>query len=132
MDTEERKENLSEEAWRVTQEGATEEPFTNKYYKEKADGLYHCAVCDAKLFDSSTKFDSSSGWPSFYDSADKQAVTLSTDTSAGMERIEASCSSCGAHLGHVFPDAPDMPTGQRFCINSCSLSLKERNNQDSS
>ena len=126
MDAGDRKSKLSDEAWRVTQDGATEAPFTNQYYKEKADGLYHCIVCNAKLFDSSTKFDSSSGWPSFYDTIDKQSVTFSIDYTAGMERIEVSCSSCSAHLGHVFPDAPNMPTGQRYCINSCALSLEKR------
>ena len=124
------KNRLSEEARRVTQEGATEAPFSNRYYREKRDGSYHCVVCGRTLFDSSTKFDSASGWPSFYDAADRKSVTLRPDHSGGGERTEVSCASCGAHLGHVFDDAPDMPTGQRYCINSCALSLKERKRRE--
>ena len=117
---------LSEEAYKVTQEGATELPFTGEYYKTKDDGMYHCAVCDAPLFDSDTKFDSHSGWPSFYDPKEDNTVHLRKDESHSMTRTEVSCAKCGAHLGHVFEDAPKTPTGQRYCINSCALSLDKR------
>ena len=119
-------ERLSEEAYKVTQEGATELPFSGEYYKTKDDGMYHCAVCDAALFDSNTKFDSGTGWPSFYDTTGTDTLRLSEDESGGMMRTEVSCRKCGAHLGHVFKDAPDTPTGQRYCINSCALSLNKR------
>ena len=117
---------LSKQVYKVTQEGATEPPFTGEYYKTKDDGMYHCAVCDAPLFDSNTKFDSHSGWPSFYDPQGDSTVRLRKDDSHGMTRTEVSCAKCSAHLGHVFEDAPETPTGQRYCINSCSLSLNKR------
>ena len=128
MDTnkEELREQLSDEAYAVTQEGATEPPFSGEYYKTKDDGMYHCAVCGAALFDSNTKFDSKTGWPSFYDTTGTDTLRLSKDESHGMMRTEVSCRKCGAHLGHVFEDAPDTPTGQRYCINSCALSLNKR------
>ena len=117
------REKLSEQAYRVTQKGATEPPFTGEYYKTNDDGIYLCTVCDAPLFDSDTKFDSHSGWPSFYDPTGDNAVHLKPDESQGMTRTEVSCSKCNAHLGHLFEDAPETPTGQRYCINSCALSL---------
>ena len=120
------RERLSEEVYRVTQEGATEPPFTGEYYKTKDSGMYHCAVCGAALFDSNTKFDSETGWPSFYDMVNMDALRLSPDETHGITRIEVSCKKCGAHLGHRFEDAPDTPTGQRYCINSCALSLEKR------
>ena len=120
------RERLSEEVYKVTQEGATEPPFTGEYYKTKDDGMYHCAVCGAALFDSGTKFDSGTGWPSFYDTTGTDTLRLSPDESGGMMRTEVSCRKCGAHLGHLFEDAPDTPTGQRYCINSCALSLEKR------
>lgn len=120
------RERLGEEVYRVTQEGATERPFTGAYYQMKDDGRYHCVVCGAALFDSATKFDSHSGWPSFFDPANETAVDLREDDSAGMSRTEVVCRKCGAHLGHVFPDAPETPTGQRYCINSCALSFDKR------
>ena len=120
------REKLSEQAYKVTQEGATEPPFTGEYYKTKDDGMYHCAVCDAPLFDSSTKFDSHSGWPSFYNPAGENTIRLKPDESQGMVRTECYVLKCGAHLGHVFEDAPETPTGQRYCINSCTLSLDKR------
>ena len=123
------RERLSETAYQVTQEGATEPPFTGTYYEAKDDGMYHCVVCDAPLFSSETKFDSGSGWPSFYDAAQTDALRLTTDTSGGMIRTEASCRACGAHLGHVFDDAPKTPTGKRYCINSCALSLNKQNDE---
>ena len=125
-DKEELQERLSEEAYKVTQEGATEPPFTGEYYKTKDDGMYHCAVCGVALFDSDTKFDSETGWPSFYDTTGTDSLRLSPDESDGMVRTEVSCRKCGAHLGHLFEDASDTPTGQRYCINSCALSLERR------
>lgn len=121
------KNNLSESAYRVTQKGATEPPFSGQLLKEDRDGTYHCVVCDAPLFSSETKFDSGSGWPSFTAAVDEEHVALSKDTSLGMERTEVICASCGAHLGHVFPDGPSehpdgsAADGNRFCINSCAL-----------
>ncbi|MCY4577071.1 MAG: peptide-methionine (R)-S-oxide reductase MsrB [Candidatus Kaiserbacteria bacterium] len=120
------RERLSEEAYQVTQEGATEPPFTGEYYKTKDDGMYHCAVCGTELFDAGTKFDSGTGWPSFYDTTGTDTLRLSPDESQEMVRTEVSCRKCGAHLGHVFEDAPNTPTGQRYCINSCALSLNKK------
>ena len=118
---EELKKKLTPEQYHILREKGTELPFTGKYLKNKGDGMYVCAVCGQPLFDSGTKFDSGSGWPSFYDAARSDAVKLTEDSSHGMRRIEASCANCGSHLGHVFNDAPDQPTGIRFCINSASL-----------
>ena len=126
MDKEQLRNNLSEQAYKVTQEHGTEPPFSGEYYKTEADGMYHCIVCGAPLFDSDTKFDSQSGWPSFYDMTRNDAVKLIPDHSAGMHRTEVACEKCGAHLGHLFEDAPHTPTGKRYCINSCALSLQER------
>lgn len=123
---EELKQRLSDEAYRVTQEGATEAPYTGKYYHYKEDGMYHCIVCDEKLFDSDTKFDSQSGWPSFYDAANNQALKLKEDNSHGMRRTEVVCAKCGGHLGHLFQDAPETPTGARYCINACALDFKSK------
>jgi len=89
-------------------------------------GDYRCAACGQVVFTSDTKFDSGSGWPSFYDVANTEAVKLSEDRSAGLQRIEVTCANCGSHLGHVFNDAPDQPTGMRFCINSVALDFKEK------
>ena len=118
---EELKKKLTPEQYHILREKGTELPFTGKYLKNKGDGMYVCAVCGQPLFDSGTKFDSGSGWPSFYDVAKSDAVKLTEDNSHGMRRVEASCANCGSHLGHVFNDAPDQPTGMRFCINSASL-----------
>ena len=120
------REQLSEETYKVTQEKATEPPFTGEYYKTKDDGMYHCAVCGEALFDSGTKFDSGTGWPSFYETAGTDTLKLTPDDSHDMVRTEVSCRKCGAHLGHLFNDAPSTPTGERYCINSCALSLEKR------
>lgn len=116
---------LSKETVDVTQHKATEAPFSGKYVSEHADGSYHCIVCGQKLFESGTKFDSGSGWPSF-DDAVPGSVLLQPDHSHGMSRTEVVCSNCGAHLGHVFDDGPTHTTGKRYCINSCALNLEKK------
>ena len=126
MDDGDLKEHLGEEAYAVTQRGATERPFSGEFHDKKDDGMYHCVVCGAELFDSKTKFESGTGWPSFYDVAKSDAVILRPDDSLDMRRTEVVCKNCGAHLGHLFPDAIDTPTGNRYCINSCALSFGER------
>jgi peptide-methionine (R)-S-oxide reductase len=117
------REQLTPEQFKVLREAGTERAFTGEYWNCHDDGMYHCAACDAPLFSSDTKFDSGTGWPSFTEPAVAEAVELHEDRSYGMARTEVTCKRCGSHLGHVFPDGP-RPTGQRFCINSCSLSLK--------
>ena len=102
----------------------TEAPFTGQFLHNKDSGMYTCANCGAELFSSNTKFDSGSGWPSFYDVAKSGAVKLVPDNAHGMSRTEVVCANCGGHLGHVFDDAYDQPTGQRFCINGCVLDFK--------
>ena len=116
-------ERLTKLQYEVTQNGATERPFSGTYWDVKDDGTYHCVVCDEELFSSDTKFESGSGWPSFYEAMDPSKVTVKEDRTLGMVRTEALCANCGAHLGHVFPDGPQ-PTGDRFCMNSASLNLK--------
>lgn len=115
--------HLTREQYRVTQEHGTEPPFSGEYNGFKGDGTFVCICCGQPLFDSATKFDSGSGWPSFYKPINGSAVESETDVSLGMRREEVHCSRCKAHLGHVFPDGPE-PTGLRFCINSVSLDFQ--------
>ena len=115
---------LTADQMHITQEKGTEQPFTGKYHDSKSAGTYICVCCGVPLFDSTTKFDSGSGWPSFWDPIEDDSVKVEKDTSHGMVRQEVFCSKCSAHLGHVFPDGPE-PSGQRYCINSGSLDLKE-------
>ena len=123
---EELKKKLTPEQYHILREKGTELPFTGQYVKFKGDGMYACAVCGQPLFSSGTKFDSGSGWPSFYDVAKSDAVKLIEDRRHGMQRVEVECANCGSHLGHVFNDAPDQPTGMRFCINSASLDFEPK------
>lgn len=116
---------LSSEQYEVLRAHGTERAFSGAYWDEKRPGEYRCAGCDSPLFSSETKFDSGTGWPSFFDVMDPSRVELRDDTSLGMRRVEVRCANCGGHLGHLFPDGP-APTGQRYCINSAALTLSPK------
>lgn len=120
---EELKEKLTPEEYEVLVNKGTEQAYTGEFYKHKGNGMYTCKACGTELFDSNTKFDSHSGWPSF-DKAIPGRVEYHEDNSHGMKRTEVTCAHCGGHLGHVFEDGPQETTGKRYCINSCSLDFK--------
>lgn len=119
------KEQLTTEQYGVLRACGTEAPFSGKYYQHKEDGTYLCAGCGTALFGSDTKYDSGSGWPSYYKPVNDESVAATEDTSHGMARTEVKCAKCGGHLGHVFNDGP-MPTGLRYCINSAALNFKKK------
>ncbi len=123
---EEWKAELTPEQYHIAREGGTERAFTGKYWNEHADGTYRCAACGAELFSSDTKFDSGSGWPSFYEPMKHDAVVTREDNSFFMRRTEVLCANCGAHLGHLFDDGPRAAGGQRWCMNGCALDLQPR------
>jgi peptide-methionine (R)-S-oxide reductase len=118
-------ERLTPEQFQVARKAGTERAFTGEYWDCHDDGVYECVCCGEALFSSDTKFESGTGWPSFFGALSPEAVEEATDTAHGMVRVEAKCSNCGAHLGHVFPDGP-RPTGQRYCMNSASLRLERK------
>ena len=119
------RELLTPEQFHVMREKGTERAFTGALVDNHDDGMYHCAGCNAPLFNSETKFESGSGWPSFYAPVSSDAVEAHEDRAYGMRRVEITCAACGAHLGHVFPDGP-RPTGERFCMNSASLAFQKK------
>jgi len=126
LQEEEWKEKLTEEQYRVLRLKGTERPFTGKYWNNKKKGIYYCAGCGTPIFDSTSKFESGCGWPSFSNPIKDSKIEEETDSSFNMRRTEVLCKSCGGHLGHVFEDGPK-PTGMRYCINSISLDFKPKN-----
>jgi len=124
LNDEELRSRLTSQQYAITQQAETEPPFTGEYWNVKADGTYSCIVCGTDLFRSETKYDSGSGWPSFYEAMEDGVIETREDRSLGMVRTEILCAHCGAHLGHVFTDGPQ-PTGLRYCVNSASLDLKK-------
>ena len=120
---------LTPEQYRILREHGTERAFTGRYWDNKEPGIYVCAGCQTPLFDSGTKYDSGSGWPSFYQAMGADSVATRVDSSLGMVRTEVTCARCGGHLGHKFPDGPQ-PTGQRYCINSGALEFQQRTKKD--
>tara|TARA_A100001037_G_scaffold288324_1_gene298785 strand:- start:82 stop:477 length:396 start_codon:yes stop_codon:yes gene_type:complete len=119
------RQQLTPEQFHITREAGTEAPFSGLYCDTKSDGVYKCLCCGEILFDSRTKYDSGSGWPSFFEPVSENVVVMKEDNSLGMQRVEVLCANCDSHLGHVFPDGP-RPTGLRYCLNSVSLELQDR------
>jgi len=120
------KKALTPEQYKILREKGTDAPFTGEYYHAKDKGTYLCAACGQELFSSETKYDSGSGWPSFWEPVAGDKVSMATDETLGMPRVEIMCSRCGSHLGHVFDDGPAETSGKRFCVNSTSLTLKKK------